>query len=138
MCSRIRWRMLEQLLHMRRNQGMDFIHTVIFHTFPRLAAVFQVTHVQISSLRPLSFSMKVSTKAFDQALVVSYGYGWPALCTPLPHRLEAEATYTRCHIKSEAEKTKQRQIVQELSQRMNSSKRKSETLSTEVSSLVLV
>ena len=48
-------------------------------------------------------------------------------------RLETEATYTRCHAKSEAEKTRKSQIIQEFSQKVNNSKRKTETLSAEVS-----
>ena len=49
------------------------------------------------------------------------------------HRLETETTYTRCHAKSEAEKTRKSQIIQELSGKVNNSKKRTEALTAEVS-----
>ena len=54
------------------------------------------------------------------------------------HRLETETTYTRCHAKSEAEKTRKSQIIQELSGKVNNSKKRTEALTAEVSQCIYV
>ena len=140
MCSKTRWRMLEQHLHTRRNQGRYHIHLrgvfCILYFVLRLAAVliYVPSKAAVCIRQRITYSMAGVKNGFRSNI----GCVWLHSVLPLPHRLEAEATYTRCHAKSEAEKTRQRQIVQELSQKMNDSKRKSEALCTEVCSLLMV
>lgn len=71
--------MLEQPLHMKRNQGKHYIHPVVFHTLPKLAAVCKAT-VCIRHRNTLTGVTKGLRSSIDGLL----GYVWSALSTPSP------------------------------------------------------